>query len=180
VELATQVGTALGQRGWSLVSGGGAISMMGALARAARSQGAHTTGVIPQALVHVEITDHDADDLVVTDDMRSRKALMDARADAFLALPGGLGTLEELLEIWVARTLGMHDKPVVVLDPDGLFDPLKVQVQTFVDQGFLRQSAADALIWTRSVEQAIEAIEFGLGHQAHLSPSGYEVLEDQP
>jgi len=180
VALATQVGTALGQRGWSLVSGGGAISMMGALARAARSQGAHTTGVIPRALVHVEITDHDADDLVVTDDMRSRKALMDARADAFLALPGGLGTLEELLEIWVARTLGMHDKPVVVLDPDGLFDPLKAQVQAFVDQGFLRQSAADVLIWTRSVDQAIEAIEFGLDHQAHLSPSGYEVLEDQP
>jgi uncharacterized protein (TIGR00730 family) len=180
VELATQVGTALGERGWSLVSGGGAISMMGALARAARSQGAHTTGVIPQALVHVEITDHDADDLVVTDDMRSRKALMDARADAFLALPGGLGTLEELLEIWVARTLGMHDKPVVVLDPDGLFDPLQAQVQAFVDQGFLRQSAADVLIWTRSVDQAMEAIEFGLGHQAHLSPSGYEVLEDQP
>jgi uncharacterized protein (TIGR00730 family) len=163
-----------------LVSGGGAISMMGALARAARSQGAHTTGVIPQALVHVEITDHDADDLVVTDDMRSRKALMDARADAFLALPGGLGTLEELLEIWVARTLGMHDKPVVVLDPDGLFDPLKAQVQAFVHQGFLRQSAADALIWTRSVAQAMEAIEFGLGHQAHMSPSGYELLEDQP
>ncbi len=180
--LAREVGLGIGQRGWSLVSGGGAISMMGALARAARESGAHTTGVIPQALVHVEITDHDADELIVTGDMRERKAIMDDRADAFLALPGGLGTLEELLEIWVANTLGMHSKPVVVLDPDGLFNPLKEQIQSLVDQGFLRRSAAQALTWTTTVSDALDAVHAGVrgGSEQSLTPTDNELLEDQP
>ena len=129
VELGAEVGTELAARGHSLVSGGGSISAMGALARAARAGGAHTTGVIPRALVEWEVADHDADELVVTEDMRARKGEMDARSDAFLVLPGGIGTLEELLEIWVARVLRMHDRPVVVLDPDGLYDPLREQIR---------------------------------------------------
>ena len=99
--------------------------MMGAVAAAARAGGAHTLGVIPQALVGWEVADDDADELVVTPDMRARKATMDERSDAFVALPGGIGTLEELLEIWVARSLGMHAKPVVVLDPDGTYAGLR-------------------------------------------------------
>ena len=176
--LAEQVGTAVGERGWSLISGGGAISMMGALARAARAAGAHTTGVIPQALVHVEITDHDADELLITPDMRTRKALMDERADAFLALPGGLGTLEELLEVWTALTLAMHDKPVVVLDPDGLFEPLHAQVTQLVDRGFLRPSAAAALVWTTDVESALTAIAAGVELGELARPTSAEMLED--
>ena len=108
-----QVGTELARRGHSLVSGGGDLSMMGAVARAARAGGARTVGVIPEALLAKEVGDRDADELLVVDDMRTRKGLMDERSDAFLALPGGLGTLEELLEVWVARSLGMHAKPVV-------------------------------------------------------------------
>src|SRR3954469_18159228 len=111
VELAADVGTELARRGHSLVSGGGRVSMMGAVARAARAGGARTVGVIPQALSELEVADDDADELLVTPGMRERKGLMDSRADAFLALPGGLGTLEELLEVWVARSLGLHDKP---------------------------------------------------------------------
>ena len=76
--------------------------MMGAVAEAARAGGAHTTGVIPQALLDLEVGDRSADELLVVDDMRTRKGLMDARSDAFLTLPGGLGTLEELTEVWVA------------------------------------------------------------------------------
>ena len=105
VELAAAVGTELARRGHSLVSGGGSVSCMGAVARAARAGGAQTVGVIPRVLLDMEVADHDADELLVTDDMRARKGLMDARSDAFLTLPGGLGTLEELLEIWVSRTL---------------------------------------------------------------------------
>src|SRR5579885_3155801 len=112
VDLARDVGAELARRGHSLVSGGGSVSCMGAVARAARAGGAHTVGVIPDALTRTEIADHDADELVVTDDMRSRKGEMDRRADAFLALPGGIGTVEELMEIWVSRVLLMHDKPV--------------------------------------------------------------------
>ena len=135
VELAAAVGTELARRGHTLVSGGGSASCMGAVARAARTGGARTVGVVPRALVDLEAADHDADELVVTDDMRSRKAGMDERDDAFLTLPGGLGTLEELLEIWVSRTLAMHGKPVVVLDPGGVFDPLRAQVDLLVQQG---------------------------------------------
>jgi uncharacterized protein (TIGR00730 family) len=159
IELAGQVGTELAARGHSLVSGGGAISAMGALARAARAGGAHTTGVIPRALLDREVADHDADELLVTPDMRTRKAEMDARADAFLILPGGLGTLEELLEIWVARGLGMHDRPVVVLDPGGLFAPFREQIRLLVAEGFMHQATADLLTWAASVGEAFDRLE---------------------
>jgi uncharacterized protein (TIGR00730 family) len=159
VELAAAVGTELARRGHRLVSGGGSVSCMGAVARAARAGGAHTVGVIPRVLLEMEVADRDADDLVVTDDMRARKGLMDARSDAFLTLPGGLGTLEELLEIWVSRTLAMHGKPVVVLDPGGLYDPLRTQVDLLVERGFVRDGARDALTWVRSVAEAFDAID---------------------
>lgn len=158
-ELATAVGAEIARRGWTLVSGGGSVGMMGAVARAVRAGGAHTLGVIPRALVDLEVADHDADELVVTDDMRARKGVMDARSDAFLTLPGGIGTLEELLEIWVARSLGMHAKPVVVLDPHGVFAPLRAQVESLVANGFVRAAAAAELVWTTSVEQAFAALD---------------------
>jgi uncharacterized protein (TIGR00730 family) len=158
-ELATDVGAEIARRGWTLVSGGGSVGMMGAVARAVRAGGAHTLGVIPRALVDMEVADHDADELVVTDDMRARKGIMDARSDAFLTLPGGIGTLEELLEIWVARSLGMHAKPIVVLDPHGVFAPLREQVESLVANGFVRAEAAAELVWTTSVTQAFAALD---------------------
>ncbi len=166
VELAAAVGTELARRGHSLVTGGGSVSCMGAVAGAARAGGARTVGVIPQVLLDLEVADHDADDLLVTDDMRSRKGLMDARSDAFLTLPGGLGTLEELLEIWVSRTLAMHAKPVVVLDPDGLYDPLRAQVDLLVERGFVRDGARDAVTWATSVVDAFDAVEARLAEGA--------------
>ena len=102
LELAAAVGARLAARRARLVSGGGRVSMMGAVARAARAGGAHTIGVIPEHLVPLEVADTDADELVVVDTMRERKRMMDERADAFLALPGGIGTLEELFEVWTA------------------------------------------------------------------------------
>jgi uncharacterized protein (TIGR00730 family) len=157
VRLAAEVGTELAARGHWLVSGGGSISCMGAVARAARSGGARTIGIIPTALHTRELADFDADELLVTETMRERKAEMDARADAFLALPGGLGTLEELLEVWTARVLRLHDKPVVVLDPDGIFSPLRAQLELLVDRGFAREAAAEAVTWTRDVAAALDA-----------------------
>ena len=112
--LAARVGEAIADRGWTLVSGGGNVSAMGALAAGARAHGGRTVGVIPKALVHKEVADVDADELVVTDTMRERKQVMEDRSDAFIALPGGIGTLEELFETWTAGYLGMHDKPVVL------------------------------------------------------------------
>ena len=136
-------------------------------------------GVVPRALVDLEVADHDADELVVTDDMRTRKAGMDARADAFLTLPGGLGTLEELLEIWVARTLAMHGKPVVVLDPSGLFDPLRAQVDLLVEQGFVRPQAREAVTWVRDVVSAFDALEAG-PQTPTLTAAPDELLEAEP
>jgi uncharacterized protein (TIGR00730 family) len=179
VDLAAEVGTALAARGWTLVSGGGSVSAMGAVARAARAGGARTVGVIPRQLLQVEVSDRDADELVVTDDMRQRKGIMDASSDAFLALPGGLGTLEELLEVWVARTLRMHDKPVVALDPDGLFAPLRAQVDRLVAEGFVRPEACDALRWTSSVAEALDAIEELIAHPAVGVPTQAETLESE-
>lgn len=156
--LATEVGARLAAGGHSLVSGGGRVSMMGALARAARSGGARTVGVIPEHLVPLEVADDDADELIVVDTMRERKRVMDERADAFLALPGGIGTLEELFEMWTSRSLGMHSKPVAVLDPDGLFDPLWKWLDELIGRGFVRQAALDTLHRTRTVDEAFAAL----------------------
>jgi uncharacterized protein (TIGR00730 family) len=180
VELAAEVGRALGERGHTLVSGGGDLSMMGAVARAARAAGAHTVGVIPRALLDLEVGDREADELLVVDDMRIRKGLMDERAEAFLALPGGLGTLEELFEVWVARSLGLHAKPVVVLDVDGLYAPLRAQIDLMVDRGFVRTSATAALTWTSSVQEALDAVEQGLREATPRQPAVEEVLEAEP
>jgi uncharacterized protein (TIGR00730 family) len=180
VDLAAAVGTELARRGHALVSGGGNLSCMGAVARAARAGGARTVGVIPEALLELEVGDQDADELLVVEDMRVRKGLMDARADAFLTLPGGLGTLEELTEVWTARFLGMHDKPVVALDHDGLWAPLRAQVELMVDRGFVRQEAASALQWAASVPEAFDLLEAGLVAPTHLVPTVAEALEADP
>ncbi len=158
VALAAEVGAELARRGHDLVSGGGSVSCMGAVARAARAGGAHTLGVIPRSLLALEVGDTDADELVVTETMRERKHLMEASADAFLALPGGLGTLEELLEIWTGRVLELHTKPVVILDPDGLFSPLRTLVDELVTRGFVRPGARDRPRWTTTVAAACDAL----------------------
>jgi len=182
VDLAAEVGTAVARRGHTLVSGGGSVSCMGAVARAARAGGARTIGVIPRVLVDLEVADHDADELLVTDGMRERKAVMEERSDGFLALPGGIGTLEELYEMWVARTLGLHDKPVVVLDPFDFYAPVRAHATLLRDEGFLRDSALDALTWTGSVEEAFAALEQGWAapRAARPAPTVQEVLEAEP
>lgn len=177
VALADALGTALARRGHGLVSGGGSISSMGAVARAVRAAGGHTVGVIPRVLLDLEVGDTDADELLVTDTMRERKALMDDRADAFVALAGGLGTLEELLEIWVGRILGLHDKPVVVLDPDGLFTHLRTQIDVLVEQHFVRPAARDAVQWATTVDDALTLVE-ATGRAGRVVPTGSPSTEE--
>lgn len=157
IALATAVGAAIGDRGWTLVSGGGNVSAMGAVAEAARAHGAHTVGVIPKALVHREVADVDAAELVVTDTMRERKQIMEDRADAFLSLPGGIGTLEEFFETWTAGVLGMHDKPLVLLDPLGHYDGLLSWLRGLVESGYVSPAAMDRLIVVSDVDAALDA-----------------------
>jgi uncharacterized protein (TIGR00730 family) len=177
IELATEVGTELARRGHSLVSGGATVSCMGAVAAAARAGGARTVGVIPEGLFDVEIADESNDELIVTPDMRSRKGEMDRRADAFLVLPGGLGTLEELFEIWSGRVLGVHEKPLVILDPYGLYDPLRDLMQHLLDQGFARAKIFDAVGWTSSVTEALDLLEH---RPVRIEPTAEDYIESQP
>jgi uncharacterized protein (TIGR00730 family) len=177
IELATDVGTELARRGFDLVSGGGSVSCMGAVARAVRAGGRRTTGVIPQALVDMEVADGDADELVVTRDMRERKGEMERRSDGFLALPGGLGTLDEIFEIWVMRSLGLHELPLVVLDPDGVFAMMRAQVDDLVLRGFARPAVRDAIHWATEVGEAFDLLE---ANQVRIVPTAGEVLESEP
>ena len=159
VELATDVGNRIAKDGHSLVSGGGRVSMMGAVAAAARAGGAHTVGVIPSHLVAYEVADVDADELVVVETMRERKQIMDDRADVFVALPGGIGTLEELFEVWTAGSLDMHPKPVIVIDPTGFYAPLWQYLESLVAAGFVRQAALDSLHRVATVDDAFAIVD---------------------
>jgi uncharacterized protein (TIGR00730 family) len=157
IKLASDVGHAIADRGWTLVSGGGNVSAMGAVADGARQHNGRTVGVIPKALVHRELADVDADELIVTDTMRERKEVMEDRADAFIALPGGIGTLEEFFEAWTAGYLGMHHKPIVMLDPFGHYDGLLAWLRTLVDTGYVGETALDRLVVVKNVDAAIAA-----------------------
>ncbi len=159
LDLSRRVGEGIGERGWTLVSGGGNVSAMGAVAAGARSRGGRTVGVIPQALMHRELADVASDELIVTDTMRQRKQMMEERSDAFLTLPGGLGTCEELFETWTAGYLGMHDKPMVLLDPDGHYDGLMRWLESLVPSGYVTPTALERLLVTRDVEVALELCE---------------------
>lgn len=124
-ETATQLGALISQRNYDLIYGGGQIGLMGALARAAHQNGGKVVGVIPETLRSVKgIAYEAADELVVTRDLRERKAVMEARADAFVVLPGGFGTLEEILEILTLKQLGLHTKPIALVNTNSFYDPL--------------------------------------------------------
>ncbi|NUR82855.1 MAG: TIGR00730 family Rossman fold protein [Nonomuraea sp.] len=174
VELAAEVGSELARRGHTLVSGGATVSCMGAVTRSVRAAGGRTIGVIPQVLVDIEVADDDSDELIVTTGMRERKAMMDDRSDAFLVLPGGIGTLEELFEIWTARVLGIHDRPVVILDPWGLFRPLRQLIDDLYEAGFTRANVYDAIAWTTTVDEAFAQLE---GRVQPVRPSVAELGE---
>jgi uncharacterized protein (TIGR00730 family) len=175
LDLAEATGREIGRRGHTLVSGGGCVGMMGAVADGARAGGAYTLGVIPQALVDREVADTAADELVVTDGMLSRKGLMIEKSDAFLVLPGGLGTLDELFEVWTTAMLGLHRKPIAILnsplgpgsarggpgagEDDGFYTGLVEWLRGLTDTSFARADALDLLIVATTVRDALEGIE---------------------
>lgn len=158
IDLSFELGAAIARSGADLVSGGGHISSMGAISRGARSEGGKTIGIIPQKLVDIEFADHDSDELVIVDSMRTRKAKIEELADAFIALPGGLGTLEELIEIWVGRYLGFHNKPIVILDPFGVYTKLHELVIDLESGHFVKEGMRDLVLWATSVEETLEHI----------------------
>ena len=130
------LGDWIGQEGHTLVWGGCNVGLMNVVGRAARSAGARTVAVIPRFLVEQNLVFDAADDLVVTAGMAERKTVMRQRADAFVALPGGIGTWEEVLEVMALKKLGQLDRPIVIANLRGYFDPLLAQLQRSLDEGF--------------------------------------------
>ncbi|MGE5332237.1 MAG: TIGR00730 family Rossman fold protein [Nitrospirota bacterium] len=136
-DAAHAVGTWIGQHGGQLVYGGGSSGLMGMVAQATAKAGGRVVGVIPQTLVDKEYANHACDELHIVQTMHERKALMAERSGAFLALPGGIGTFEELFEVWTWRQLGYHDKPIGLLNVAGYYDGLLSFLHTSVGSGFM-------------------------------------------
>ena len=167
---ARAVGASLGRRGWRLVHGGGGSGLMGALADGALAAGARTLGVIPDALMTRELGHPGLDRLVVVQTMHERKRLMAEHSDAFLALPGGIGTFEELFEVWTWLQLGYHAKPVGLLNVSGYYDALLEFLDHSVAQGFV-PPAQRALL---CVDDDPEALLDRLATQAITRGAGYD------
>jgi uncharacterized protein (TIGR00730 family) len=158
LDLAFAIGEAIGEQGWDLVWGGGKASMMGAVAKGARSKGAATIGVIPQPLIKLEFEDKDATQMHVVSDMRTRKAKIEDLSDAFIALPGGIGTLEEFFEIWVGSYLKFHSKPIAICDPVGFYDPLRTALDHLAEHNFMKTGQAELVSWCKDIPSTLEAI----------------------
>ena len=143
--VAREVGQWIGHNDGQLVYGGGNNGLMGIVADATLDSGGRVVGVIPKALVEREFAKLDCTELHVVDSMHERKQMMAQRADAFLALPGGIGTFEELFEVWTWRQLGYHDKPIGLLDIGGYYAPLLAFLRTSVAHGFMNEWQLDLL-----------------------------------
>jgi uncharacterized protein (TIGR00730 family) len=158
VGVARELGAALAAAGHTLVWGGASVGLMGEVARAVREASGRTEGIIPERLLQLEIADTAADDLVITPDMATRKAEMARRADAFIALPGGFGTLEELLEQLTLRLLHHHDKPVVLLDSGGFWQPLVAVFERLYEERLARPESRSAYVVAPDVATAMAAL----------------------
>lgn len=158
-DAADELGREMAKRGHALVYGGGSVGIMGRIARALHAHGGRVVGVIPSFLRTMELSYEAADELIVTDDMRQRKAEMERRADAFVILPGGLGTLEELAEILVLKVLKQTHKPLVIFNQDGFYDPLLVFFDHLCEHRFASASCRQLYAVARSVDEVFEALE---------------------
>lgn len=155
--LAEGLARTLAGRGVGIVYGGGRVGLMGVLADAALAAGGEVIGIIPQALIDREIGHRGLTELRIVCSMHERKALMAELADGFVALPGGIGTLEELFEVWTWAQLGLHAKPCGVLDADGFYAPLVGFLDHLVETGFVRPAHRAMLLSAQSPEALLEA-----------------------
>jgi uncharacterized protein (TIGR00730 family) len=157
---AERLGASIGRRGWHLVYGGGRVGLMGRMADAALAAGAAVTGVIPESLMRREVGHTGLTQLHVVSTMHERKHLMASGCDAFIALPGGVGTFEELFEVWSWRHLGYHDQPIGLLDTAGYFQPLVAMMAHAIEAGFVTRDQLDMVRVGADPEALLDAIEF--------------------
>ncbi|CUH47829.1 TIGR00730 family Rossman fold protein [Ruegeria atlantica] len=157
-EAAQHFGTLLAEEGWRLVYGAGDVGLMGEVARAAQSAGGDTFGVIPVHLLQREVGKTDLTRFVVTETMHERKKVMIMNADAVIVLPGGPGSLDELFEALTWRQLGLHDKPILVMNVDGYWDTLHELLQQVIGQGFADASLSDFITWVDGPNAAMSVL----------------------
>jgi len=158
-ESAVRVGNEIARRGYSLVYGAGEVGLMGAVASAVQKGGGKIIGVVPDALNREGMVFQDADELIVTRHMRDRKAQMEAHADVFVTLPGGFGTLDEVIEIITLKSLGYHNKPIVFLNTHHFFEPLIALFEYLCQERFAKQSVRHLYYFAKTVEEMFEYIE---------------------
>ena len=159
VELAHSVGRDLARRGIGVVYGAGGGGLMGALAQGALDEGGEVIGVIPTFMIEREWGRDDLTEVHVVETMHERKALMADLTSAFLALPGGVGTLEEVFEVWTWRQIGLLDKPVGFLDADGFWTPLLDALRGISEAGFLSQASLDDVVVAPDLDSALAGLE---------------------
>jgi hypothetical protein len=157
--LAEELGEEIARRGHILVYGGTNVGLMGAAARAARASGGKVIGVIPKFIADRGLAFDAADELIITNDLRQRKATMEERSDAFLAMPGGFGTLEEVLEVITLKQLQQHTKPVVFLNPDGYYDPLTTLFEHMYEHRFAKSVYRLMYSFAPDVRSALDYME---------------------
>lgn len=155
---AYDVGRGLAERGIGLVYGAGGSGLMGDVSQGALDAGGEVIGVIPRSMVEREWGRNDLTELHTVETMHERKALMAEYADAFLCLPGGLGTLEEIIEVWSWRQIGFNDDPVGFLNIDGFWTPLLTVLDGLVDSGFVRRGVIDDLVVAATLDEALESL----------------------
>lgn len=159
LQAATSLGQALARSGIGLVYGGAQVGLMGALADGALAEGGEVIGVLPRALQEREVAHPGLTTLHIVDSMHARKAKMSELAEGgYIALPGGLGTLEELFEVWTWSGLGDHSKPMALLNVEGFFDPMLAFLAHVAQEGFLRESYRSALLVDDEIEALLESL----------------------
>lgn len=157
-EAAVAMGQAIAKHGCRLVYGGGRVGLMGTVADAAMKAGGEVIGVIPEKLQDLEVGHAGLTELHVVKSMHERKALMAELSDGFVNLPGGIGTLEEMFEVWTWAQLGYHEKPVALLNTDGFYDPLLAFISHQVSEKFLRQENRDMVLVDRDPDALLDAL----------------------
>lgn len=158
-DVAQELGAMIARQNYTLVYGGSNVGLMGVVARSVHASGGQVIGVIPRVIHARGIAYDTADELIITRDLRERKAMMEARADAFITLPGGFGTLEEVVEVITLKQLQTHAKPIILLNTDGFYDPLIALFEHFYQQRFAKPDQRQLYHFTPDVNEVFAYLE---------------------
>lgn len=158
-DISIELGEKLGREGFDLIFGGADVGLMGIVARTAQNNGAKVTGVIPKSLVEKKIAYQEADELIISNNLRDRKEIIESKSDAFIALPGGFGTMEEIIEILTLKQLQFHSKPIVFINTNNYYDNLMAQFETGYRENFAKKEYKELYHVSRSAENAIQYIK---------------------